>query len=660
MQRKISWAPKKRYESEDSAESAAITDDPVALESDTSSCLNYSTEEFNRIDDLDDNVGNYRSFEPLTGIVTSDMRYHEKRKRQKAEEALIKTRPPEASEEQTAENIILKSGPEDENARQPLTIVSHGRVLVIDSDLERGGTIAEFLGSRGMRCLFCVVDAAGVGISPSHIDSVPLVEVTHLSVSGGFGGFMATVAGMDTAATDLSSFTGRLSGLPGHDGGHFDLVLDMQKIPSYAGEQLPLGYYAPAENMNLLESALQELPELKGRFHRPQFVDLLKDSCLYDRHRLLECRRCLEICPVGAIERGEEGLAVNHFICQGCGGCALVCPADAIELLNPSMEELLDDLCRKLREQREEETSPSKDVVLYDRDPREPAVSLEAVGNEEGSIFIEVEEMGRIGVAVMLMLLAAGAAGITLVCSRRLPDKLRQALERQVQLGRSILSGLQLAPDLIRLVDPVSCSPDPEETDDSPAVSFRLAESISPLPFKSGSDLTGRGLLRLAAGHLAQARNMGGTIVELPAWAPFGTVEITEECSLCMACVSTCPPQALAAGGDAPRLFFVEADCHQCGLCAAVCPEDAVRLRSRLLCTTAVDESRTLLKEGEAARCVECDKPFASKAIVGRLQEKLSGHWMYRSSRQLRRLKMCAACRTRDALLDKGYHDETR
>ncbi|MGW8195400.1 MAG: hypothetical protein ACWGOX_14170, partial [Desulforhopalus sp.] len=46
----------------------------------TAGRLNFSSKEFNRIDELDDNIGNYREFESLDGIVTSDMRYHEKRK----------------------------------------------------------------------------------------------------------------------------------------------------------------------------------------------------------------------------------------------------------------------------------------------------------------------------------------------------------------------------------------------------------------------------------------------------------------------------------------------------------------------------------------------------------------------------------------------------
>jgi hypothetical protein len=45
--------------------------------------------------------------------------------------------------------------------------------------------------------------------------------------------------------------------------------------------------------------------------------------------------------------------------------------------------------------------------------------------------------------------------------------------------------------------------------------------------------------------------------------------------------------------------------------------------------------------------------PFASQAMINRIQGKLMGHWMYTDERQLRRLQMCRTCRTRDALLSQ-------
>ena len=57
-----------------------------------------------------------------------------------------------------------------------------------------------------------------------------------------------------------------------------------------------------------------------------------------------------------------------------------------------------------------------------------------------------------------------------------------------------------------------------------------------------------------------------------------------------------------------------------------------------------------VLHEVEPFRCVECGVPFATRAMIDRMKDKLTGHWMYADERQLRRLQMCGTCRTRDAL----------
>jgi hypothetical protein len=62
-----------------------------------------------------------------------------------------------------------------------------------------------------------------------------------------------------------------------------------------------------------------------------------------------------------------------------------------------------------------------------------------------------------------------------------------------------------------------------------------------------------------------------------------------------------------------------------------------------------------VLREAEPFRCIECGEPFASQAMISRMQEKLTGHWMYSSDRQMSRLRMCRACRTRDALMAKDF-----
>jgi hypothetical protein len=59
---------------------------------------------------------------------------------------------------------------------------------------------------------------------------------------------LTVVSGADGRTVNLSTLTGHLSSPTGQVSGCFDLILDMQPTPSFAGQQLPVGYYAPGED----------------------------------------------------------------------------------------------------------------------------------------------------------------------------------------------------------------------------------------------------------------------------------------------------------------------------------------------------------------------------------------------------------------------------
>jgi len=152
-------------------------------------------------------------------------------------------------------------------------------------------------------------------------------------------------------------------------------------------------------------------------------------------------------------------------------------------------------------------------------------------------------------------------------------------------------------------------------------------------------------VLRFALHELRRATSAEAEVIDLPAGAPFGAVEIGDGCTLCLSCVSACPTGALSDDPDRPVLRFSEEACVQCGLCKATCPEKVITLVPRLAFGAAA--ATRVLREEEPFHCIRCGKPFGVKSTIDRVLGKLEGmHWMYRSAPQrLDLIKMCEDCR---------------
>ena len=58
-----------------------------------------------------------------------------------------------------------------------------------------------------------------------------------------------------------------------------------------------------------------------------------------------------------------------------------------------------------------------------------------------------------------------------------------------------------------------------------------------------------------------------------------------------------------------------------------------------------------VLREDSPFHCASCGKPFATTAVIGRMEQRLAGHSMYRDPKARRRLRMCGDCRVADQML---------
>ncbi len=605
---------------------------PVIYRAANGAAIDFHSPEFNITDDLNDISGDYRFFEPLDGIVTSDMRHQmERLHAEECEDAPAHETPAARKKERKAKRDETKA-PEDTS---PLIVISEGRTLIIDTDVVRAGKCADILSEEQLTCTLVVTRRTAQDAPLSWFDRLTLIEADDVSISGAFGGFSATV-----------SVNGEQRPLAGG----FDLVLDLRPAPSFAGTRLPLGYYAPGINQERLNRAMAEVSEMRGRFRKPHFMTFLRSRCFHGRSRTLDCRRCVDVCPFGAIRSEGSRISINHYLCQGCGGCALVCPADAITQVHPSPEELLNILRRRLAER---ETGPSFPMTVVISDGG--AASIDSLSREGGTIDgltvnFKVEEIGHVGVEAILTAFSHSTDNVIVACDSGNPRSIADAVAWQAEMACAILKGFDMPVDKCRFVVAADESPFDEETPKT----ADLDEEAYEAPELSREPSTGQARsarIRQAVQHLYDTSGCRKPWIPLPAGSPFGGVAVDPSaCTLCMACVAACPSGALSAGGDVPRLLFVESRCHQCGLCRETCPEHAVQLIPRMMCGAEQVETPVVLCEAEVSRCLKCNAPFATRQMVNRMTEKLKSHWMYANERQLQRLKMCRVCRTRDAL----------
>ena len=157
--------------------------------------------------------------------------------------------------------------------------------------------------------------------------------------------------------------------------------------------------------------------------------------------------------------------------------------------------------------------------------------------------------------------------------------------------------------------------------------------------------------------HLALHAPVPQTRVPLPAGAPFGALAVdAERCTMCLACVGSCPESALLDHAETPQLRFIESNCVQCGICAKTCPEQAIALVPGLDLTPEARAPR-VLNEAKVFACVRCGKPMGTEKLVGAMIERLRTHSMFAADGALDRLRMCADCRVVDLMTNEGPAD---
>ncbi|MGA7150274.1 MAG: 4Fe-4S binding protein [Pseudolabrys sp.] len=488
-----------------------------------------------------------------------------------------------------------------------------------------------------------VLIKAGSELTPRRVTEFPVVRGVIRAAKGYLGAFELTV---DDYAAPAPSSRGAFAFGAAKNGAvsRCDILIDLSGGPSlFPAADLRDGYLRadPGDPAAILRTVLKAR-DLTGMFDKPRYINFTEDLCAHSRSKIVGCRRCLDLCPAGAIEPAGDHVAIDAHICAGCGQCAAACPTGAASYALPPSDAMLRRLRVLLGTYRE--AGGEHGVVMF-HDAEHGSALIDALarhgdGLPANVLPVEVNEITQVGLEAVAAAHAYGASAVRFLTRAKARHDIA-GLKKTIALVQPVLAKLGF--DGVRV--------EAIETDDPDALGHALRgiatleATAKPATFlPTGSK---RELMRLSLRELHAAAPTPVDIVPLPEGAPFGTIEVrVEGCTLCLSCVSACPTGALSDDPERPVLRFAEDACVQCGLCKATCPEKVISLRPQIDFRAATALGR-VIKQEEPAECIRCGKPFGVKSSVERVIAKLEGkHWMYKDSKKrLDVIRMCEDCR---------------
>jgi ferredoxin len=321
-----------------------------------------------------------------------------------------------------------------------------------------------------------------------------------------------------------------------------------------------------------------DLVEAGLRARETRLPDVVPSLCVATRYRASTCRRCLDVCPGGAIEP-SPWLRVDPGRCTSCGACAAACRTGALSY------RARDTAFREGLAAAAEAGSGSITIIC--------GVAA-AAGRAEAALTIPC--LGGLSAAHLVAAAASGAAQVDLisgtcdVCANR-------------EAGLTVAATADVAGAICAAAGRVL----PVAVHERPAAAPAAAASSDSSPVMSRREVfsyLGRSARRAAADTLqpakrtvqdlhaqapppalhrwlaADTRRLGAVhgrpIGDSVAPSPQPAVSIEGDCAGCDICARYCPHGALScvSGSVAMRSEL----CTACGLCVEVCPRASLVL----------------------------------------------------------------------------------
>lgn len=364
---------------------------------------------------------------------------------------------------------------------------------------------------------------------------------------------------------------------------------------------------------------------------------LQADRCLNRRYRQPGCDRCVQSCPVRAIELHGGAPALDPAACVNCGACLPACPTDVFSQ-RVSPEGLL--------VQTLEQVNRGEQLAVACAAHPDPASSRAPVDR----VLRHSRCLAGLGLDHLLALSSTSGFDVWLddsPCATCAIGQAHKLILRAAQAANALLESFD-RPGRIRLL---SQAGDERRGDrarlpvDRAAPNSLARRDLFARFKRFGEDAVSQATAPQSAEPcLPPARQR--LLRQVERWTPppaamlaldfipFAAVQVDgDACSACGLCAALCPTHALrldtgAAGQEERRtvgraakpadqvewrLNFRPAACIDCGICARACPEQAVSYAEHLLAGSLSGDELTLAG-GRMTSCASCGTVVAIQA----------------------------------------------
>lgn len=408
------------------------------------------------------------------------------------------------------------------------------------------------------------------------------------------------------------------------------------------------------ETVSLALPAAMDIIANTGGIERDAPAKAKLEGCAAGKSGFRGCTLCEKACSHGAIIRKDDNITFDEISCTGCGACASVCPMSLFRIeddIYGKMEYLLGEYLPA----NSRRTAKTRKIIMFTCEHSIPLLdkSGEQMIKYPAVLPLFVSDLARVSETHIFRAFDLGAEGVIMLgCD----ECAGHAREQAYGFAERIL-------EEFKLVDRLGFVINNNDVKSFTGYVRSFNERISPLPpgkhkpVKLMNASNRRILIELIASLAAKTGINPATLIE-DMTVPFADISIGESCTVCGACTSMCPADALIK--EKGSISFIYGNCIACGLCEKACPEKVLKMRRALDMERLSNAVPATLFKSELQVCASCNKPYMTQAAFDRMANSFienvrgdlkPGEQVELIKHQVELLKYCENCRPKRAIL---------